>query len=193
MRTLLNTKKLERLILYTHLSNHICGSIVEVGVYKGGSAEAIAKTKINDKKLFLFDTFEGMPQECEHDNYHKKGDFSDTSLESVVQGLGRFKNVFVHRGLFPQETGGFLGRETFSMVHIDVDIYKSYMDCLNFLWPRIVKGGIIIFDDYNEKTCLGAKLAVDEFFAAKKEPLIWPCFAQICAVKSTDATLPIKL
>ena len=186
MKTLLGAHKLGRLVVYVKLSNQIEGSIAEVGVYKGGSAEAIAKNKRSDKRLFLFDTFEGMPETCDKDNYHKRGDFADTSMESVQAGLAKYKNVHIHKGLFPQDTGHFVAEERFSLVHIDVDIYRSYMDTLEFLWPRVVRGGVVVMDDYNGKACLGAKAAVDEFFSSRRESLVWACQSQVCVVKGSD-------
>ena len=193
MKTLLGEQKLQRLVTYVRLSNHIEGSIAEIGVYKGGSAMSIARNKREDKRLFLFDTFDGLPQECEKDNHHKKGDFADTSLESVREGLKNFDNVYIHKGLFPHETGTAIWNEVFSLVHIDVDLYKSYVDTLNFIWSRVVKGGIVVMDDYNASTCLGAKLAVDEFFYDKREALIWSCMSQICAVKGSEAHIPFRM
>jgi len=184
METLLGYDRRDKLRLYTQLANFLPGNIAEVGVYKGGSAEIIAEKKLPKKKLFLFDTFCGMPETSPEDNYHKKGNFSDTSYEAVLSGMKKFENVHVFKGVFPEENSDVVASESFCMVHIDVDIYKSYMDCLNFFWPRLVKNGIMIFDDYHEKSCLGAKKAVDEFFVDKIEKPIWPCWSQACLIKS---------
>jgi O-methyltransferase len=48
-----------------------------------------------------------------------------------------------------------------------LDIYKSIVDSLNFIWPRLSSGGIIVFDDYGFPTCPGAREAVDDFFSGK--------------------------
>lgn len=57
-------------------------------------------------------------------------------------------------------------------LHLDVDIYDSYKNCLNFFHEKMIKGGIMVFDDYNANTCLGAKKAVDEFVKLHKIELI---------------------
>lgn len=51
-----------------------------------------------------------------------------------------------------------------ALLHIDGDLYQSYKDALTVLFPLVVKGGIIIFDEYNEPAWPGATKAVDEFF-----------------------------
>ena len=56
-----------------------------------------------------------------------------------------------------------------------MDIYKSVIDCCEFIYPRLLKGGVLIFDDYGFRSCPGAKKAVDYFFRDKIEvPLILP-------------------
>ena len=148
------------------------GDAAEIGVYKGGTAKLLAKI-IKNKNIYLFDTFAGMPQTSEMD-IHKKGDFSDTVFNDVSDYLRDFKNIFFYQGLFP-ETAGPIKNKIFSFVHIDVDIYKSVFDCCDFFYSRMVKGGIMIFDDYGFLSCPGAKIAVDHFFKNKKEI---PCYLQ---------------
>lgn len=183
MESILGNLRKEKLSIYANLSNYLSGNIAEVGVYKGGSAEIIAKAKEESKKFYLFDTFEGMPEVNEKDNYCKKGDFNHTSFDFVQNGLKDYKNIFIYKGIFPKENSEFIEQETFSLVHIDVDIYKSYKDCLEFFYPRMVHGGIIVLDDYNHEHCQGAKLATDEFMHGKNEKLIWHMFSQVCIIK----------
>mgnify|MGYP003349306476 CR=1 FL=1 len=86
--------RLGKLKLYVNLANYLDGNLCEVGVYKGGSAEIIAKNKTDERKLFLFDTFEGLPEVSNHDNFHKTGDFNETSYESVKENLKSYKNIY---------------------------------------------------------------------------------------------------
>jgi len=183
MITLLGNLRQEKLKIYVNLANYLNGNICEVGVYKGGSAEIIAKNKNEDKKLYLFDTFEGMPSVSEKDNHHKKTDFNDTSYEKVKDSLSSFKNVFVYKGVFPVQNSEVVKEEKFSLVHLDVDIYESYKNCLEFFYPKLVSGGILILDDYHAKTCAGAKIAVDEFLKNKPEKPIWDTFSQAVVIK----------
>ena len=134
--------------------------------------DTLNRHKSTTRNIYLYDTFEGMPDTDTEKDWHKKGDFSDTSLEMVKQRVQNNNIVEFNKGFLPQS---FKGKEAhqISFAHIDVDIYKSVIDCCEFIYPRMVKGAVIIFDDYGFPTCPGAKQAVDEFFKDKKEtPII---------------------
>lgn len=152
---------------------NLSGEVAEIGVYKGGSAKLLAKMfESTGKILALFDTFFGMPPVDPDKDIFQEGAFGDTSLEKVKAYLSDCKNVNLYQGLFP-DTATSIKDKTFCFVHVDVDIYKSVMDCCNFFYSRMTKGGVIIFDDYGYLKCPGAKMAVDEFFADKSES---PCY-----------------
>ncbi|MDD5585209.1 MAG: macrocin O-methyltransferase [Candidatus Omnitrophica bacterium] len=154
--------------LAKHASN-LRGDVAEVGVYKGGTARLLATTfDLKIKNLHLFDTFTGMPPIDAKRDTHREGDFNDCSLENVKAYLSDYKNVHFYRGIFPA-TVKPIENSTFCLVHVDVDIYKSVMDCCIFFYPRMEKGGLMIFDDYTSSTCPGVRAAVDEFFSDKPE------------------------
>ncbi len=155
-------------VLYTLIRQAVSvpGDVWECGVYKGGTAAMMAAMLSRfapDKRLYLFDTFAGMPQTDPTKDWHQQGDFSDTSLESVRQYVGHEKICIARKGFIPDTFKG-LEQATIALAHIDVDIYKSILDCLAFIWPRLSVGGFIIFDDYGFPSCPGARAAVDEFF-----------------------------
>lgn len=161
---------------------HIVGDIWECGVYRGGTAAMIAAILSDhcpSKKLFLFDTFEGMPETNPERDLHQKGDFSDTTVEAVINYIGLVDATcadlcFVRKGLIPATFSG-LESSTIAFAHIDVDIYQAVLDCLYFIWPRLSIGGMIVFDDYGFPSCPGARAAVDEFFLKKRcVPLCLP-------------------
>ena len=148
------------------------GDMAEVGVYQGGSAKLISEVK-NEKELHLFDTFEGLPKVSEKDthfgtSYWKTGEFSNTSLENVKNYLSNYKNVYCYKGKFP-ETSNPIKDKKFSFVHLDVDLFQSTIDCLDFFYPRMVNGGIILTHDYHTD---GVKQAFNEFCKDKKIPQI---------------------
>ena len=148
------------------------GDIAEVGVYRGGSAKLIASLK-GDKTLHLFDTFKGLPAVRADVDTHKEADFNDTSLEVVQRYLSRYSGLLFYQGFFPDSARELSKTATrFSLVHLDVDIYESTKAGLEFFYPRMVAGGIIISHDYRNLGCAGVKKAVDEFFAVKPEPII---------------------
>jgi O-methyltransferase len=139
----------------------------EVGSYKGGSAKFIAEAFGywgRFPTIHVIDTFEGHPDVIVPavDGTHAPGAFSDTSYDAVKSYLAPFGNVNVHAGAF-QDQCSALSDLTFGLVHIDVDIYRSTADCLQFFWPRLCDAGVIVVDDYGFVTCHGAKQAVDEF------------------------------
>ena len=149
------------------------GDVAEVGVYKGGTAKLLAQSVAStDKTVHLFDTFAGMPSSDPAKDVFKEDDLTDTSLDGVQAFLQDCPNVRFHPGLFPL-TASEVEQRTFCLVHIDVDIYQSVLDCCRFFYPRLHPGGAIVFDDYGFLTCPGGKMAVDEFFADKPEH---PCY-----------------
>jgi O-methyltransferase len=159
------------------------GEIAELGVYRGGSAKLIASLK-GDKALHLFDTFEGMPAVNPDMDRHRTGDFAETSMKAVQQYLGRFSNIFYHPGFFPDSARDLAKTPmSFSMIHLDVDIYESTKAGLEFFYPRMAKGAIIISHDYRRLSCAGVKRAFDEFFADKPEPVIELWQTQCLVVK----------
>ncbi len=167
--TLVSNDRLEKIILYANERKNLLGDISEVGVYKGGTAKLISKIfSDTNKKIYLFDTFEGMPPSDPKKDFHNEGDFNDTNIKLVKEYLKDCNNISIFKGFFPDSATEIL-LSKFCFVHIDVDIYKSVFDCCKFFYSRMVKNGIIIFDDYGFKTCPGAKLAVDEFFKNKIE------------------------
>lgn len=166
----------QRCYLLHHLAAYVScleGQAAEIGVYKGGTARLIAKTlEPKNKEIHLFDTFTGMPETNPQKDSYRAGAFSDTSLESVKNYLADCQNIFLYPGMFP-ETAGPIEDRQFCFVHIDVDIYDSVKNCCEFYFPRLVGGGLLVFDDYGDRSCPGAKAAIDEFFSTTLEKPIY--------------------
>jgi len=182
-RTLLTEASAHMLFSLARHASRLDGLMAEVGVYRGGTARILAHVARDaQRRLHLFDTFEGMPEtDLDHD-LHTKGDFSDTSLASVRHFLEEFDCIELHPGIFP-ETARDLEAASFSLVHVDVDIFQSVAACCEFFYPRMVPGGVIVFDDYAQTSCPGAKKAVDEFFADKPEPVLHLVTSQAITIK----------
>lgn len=147
------------------------GDIAEVGVYKGGSAKIICELK-GRKKFLLFDTFEGMPDVHEGVDRHKRGDFSDTTLEDVRKFLGNYRNLEFYKGYFPESAKSIDASRNYCFVHLDVDLYKSTMDCLKYFYPKLNKGGMLLSHDYCSISCPGVQRSFKEFFLDKPEPIL---------------------
>jgi hypothetical protein len=130
-----------------------------------------------DKHFYCIDTFEGIP-EVDKVDIHRKGDFSislDTVKQTLTSFLGRITFI---KGRFPTDNPNLLDNKTFSLVHIDVDIYTSMLECLQYFWPKMNKGGIIIMDDFFAPTTPGATKAIMEFFnwSQIKQAALYQCY-----------------
>lgn len=142
------------------------GEVLELGVYKGGSALVLQRAAPT-RQLHLFDTFSGHPDvDRFHDDRsaHPVGRFSDTNVNEVA-ALFRGAPVAIHRGVFPWSAKYWHPAPRLVVVHIDADLYESVRAACELLWPWMVPGGVMVFDDYGFPDCPGAKRAVDEWAA----------------------------
>jgi O-methyltransferase len=168
-------------VLYTLAQQALAldGEFWECGVFKGGTALLLARLlaeKGNGRAvtLRLFDTFSGMPETDAEKDRHRQGDFMDTSLTAVQKRVGHAEVVKFHPGFIPQTFAG-MEASRIAWAHVDVDIYQTVRDCCAFIYPRLLPGGFMIFDDYGFPSCPGARQAVDEFFRTKPEtPWVLP-------------------
>jgi hypothetical protein len=149
------------------------GAVAEVGVYRGGSARLFCESGCG-VPLHLFDTFEGMPAtNASTDGNFSAGDFADTSLEDVRRYLSPFPGVHFYKGLFPASARNTEAEAlTYRLVHLDVDIRESTFSSLEFFYPRLIRGGVIVSHDYSQLTAPGVKSAFDDFFRDKPETVI---------------------
>jgi len=141
------------------------GNIAEVGVYRGDFSKAISKY-LPDRKLFLFDTFEGFDARdiLEEDRdlngeFWGDGRFKNTSVEFVRENIGCYVDMEFRKGYFPETAVG-LEDEVFAFVSLDTDLYNPTLTGLEFFWPRMSRGGFIFVHDYDIKT---VERAVNEF------------------------------
>ena len=146
------------------LFSNIPGDIAEVGVFKGHSARVICEYKKN-KNLYLFDNFEGgIPEQKwnEIDAIGTQPESLDSMLADVERFLEKYPGVRFIKGVFPESAREEkeLRENEYSFVHLDCDLYQTTLDALNFFYPRIKKG-IILIHDYPALD--GVKKAVDEF------------------------------
>jgi predicted O-methyltransferase YrrM len=169
----------DRLYMLWQLAQNKKGGIgAEFGVYKGGSAKVIYNAL--EGELHLFDSFEGLPRETEHD-LHKEGDFNDVLLKDVKEYLSDCPNIFYHVGWFSD-----IGKPNvirYDFVHIDADLYESTMQALEYFYPRMKSGGFMIFDDYYWEGTPGVLKALHEFFSDKLETCINLRNAQCLIIK----------
>jgi hypothetical protein len=158
------------------------GDVIECGVFRGMSLRRIGlvlSETAPDKSLYGLDSFEGFPSERV-----SKVDQAFLRFLPLLRRkfkmcndtpdrLQRFFDCYgirgqTVRGFFSQTLSQFSSHQ-FCFVHLDCDIYESYKECLDFLYPRLIPGGVIVFDDYRSPKWPGAEKAVDEFFADRPE------------------------
>ena len=143
------------------------GEILEVGVWRGGTGCLIGRRAAllgMDTTVHLCDTFSGVVKAGQHDRHYDGGEHSDTN-EGVVRELAErlaLENVDILRGVFPDETGHRIETSSFRLCHIDVDVYESAREILKWVWPRMVTGGIVVFDDYGFLSTGGITRLVNE-------------------------------
>ena len=152
-------------------SRSIAGDIVECGTARGGSAALMGlalKRRGYSNRLWIFDTFEGMPAPTTEDPLSARsyigacrGDIDE--VRSVLQQLG-LSNIELVKGLV-QHTLPVTQTGPIAFLHIDTDWHDSVRACLETLYDRVSIGGIIQIDDYGYWS--GAKKAVEEFFSRR--------------------------
>ena len=180
-RMILTIREAYNIYFYLSSTLPLGGSTAEFGVYKGGGAKLIGEFK-SDLPLHLFDTFEGMPAVNNLVDMHHQGDFSDIALEEVQSYLKNYSRCYFHQGFFPAATHDLPENIEFCFGHLDVDIYESTLSGLEFFYPRLKRGGVIISHDFNSISCPGVRKAFDEYFIDKKEEVI-PLWDTQCMVR----------
>jgi hypothetical protein len=152
------------------VSRDIAGDVVECGSAQGGSAAlmALALRQLKSRRrLWLFDTFEGLPAPTSKDPDFELADlFTGTCVGTLDEVRGLFEQLNVAdgvefvKGLF-QETVPVTLIPRIAVLHIDGDWYESVKVCLDSLYDKVVPSGVIQLDDYGYWK--GARKAVDEF------------------------------
>jgi len=160
------------------------GDVAECGVYQGSTLIPIGlfvRQRRSPKRVLGFDSFAGLDEAVKvdiglvgaDDPEKKPGGFSHTSYETLVETIRQFdleSTVTPVRGYF-QDTLVRYSDRRFCFAHLDCVIYESYRRCLEFFYPRLGKGGVILLDEYNDPPWPGCTQAVDEFMADKPEKL----------------------
>lgn len=157
----------EAFIVYScaRAQSRLDGEMAEVGSYEGGSAKIICEAK-GERPLHIFDTFAGLPEPTADDRIVHRGQMYACSLESVRGYLSGYANVSFYEGIFPL-TAGPVAEKRFSFVHLDVDLYESTLAGLEFFYPRLVPGGVILSHDYS--VLAGVRRAFEQFLSDKPE------------------------
>ena len=170
------------------VGNSIPGDIVECGVWKGGMMQLAALTLLSlgdkSRKIYLYDTFEGMPEPGEKDinwdgvsakstweKYQKNGEkwgdggnLSEVTKTMISTNYPRDNLIFV-KGMVEDTIPDHMP-ESISILRLDTDLYSSTLHELENLYPRLIEGGVLVIDDYGYY--LGAREATDKYFRENK-------------------------
>ncbi len=182
-------------------THNIPGCFVEAGTWKGGCAAMMALANLRygktRRQIYLFDSFQGIPEpDAEKDDKDWIQQHMYLSLDNchgqlrpvgcIVASQGDVEKVFFDVVGYSREKveiipGWFQDTlpkveprmESIAILRLDGDLYDSIRTCLEILYPRLVKNGFLIIDDWS---LAGARTAVKEFFA--KQPVApYMCYA----------------
>lgn len=136
------------------------GAIAELGVFRGEFAAAMNEL-LPERRLYLFDTFEGFdPEEDAPEGLAAAHETA--SAEMVLQRLPHAEQAIVRAGLFPETAAG-LEEETFALVSLDADLEESTLAGLRWFAPRMAKGGFLLLHDWNHPGLPGVRAAVERY------------------------------
>ncbi len=144
----------------------LSGSLIEIGVWRGGTGALIARRAKAEgiaEPVYLCDTFTGVVKAGQRDLHYYGGEHANTS-RAIVESLCRkleLDNVTILEGIFPDDTAEAVAGEKFRFCHIDVDAYQSAEDILDWIWDKLVVGGMVVYDDFGFGLCDGIRKHVD--------------------------------
>ncbi len=185
------------------VKSKIEGSLVEAGVWRGGSSMLMAQTLLNrherTRDMYLYDTFEGMPEpgECDveaftgrvaHDQWTKDkrvgyNDWLYAPIETVKRNMSSTGYPVEHLHFVKgrvEETIPGSAPDRIAILRLDTDFYSSTIWELSHLFPRLVPGGVLIVDDFGYWK--GARAAVDEYLERNKINILLNRVDQTCRI-----------
>jgi hypothetical protein len=156
------------------IKNNVPGDLIETGVWRGGATifmkALLQSANISDRKVFVADSFEGLPvpdgnkYKADKDSTFHKWTELAVSLETVKNNFIKYglldDNVVFLKGWF-KDTLPTAPIKSLSILRLDGDMYESTWDALINLYPKLSVGGYILIDDY--KTVKNCKQAVDDY------------------------------
>ncbi len=158
------------------------GDIAECGVFRGSTLWLMgvtAREQAPDKDLLGLDSFEGFPdgQVTDEDtSFFRTRSRLSKKFRYANDVPDRIERIFAAYGIKGRPLVGYFEKtlpeitgRRFCFIHLDSDTYASHIECLGALYDRVVPGGIVVFDDYQQAKWPGATKAIDEFFATRTE------------------------
>jgi len=183
--TMLSRQKLYFLLKLFGLTLNLAGDVFEAGVGSGGSSrlmlDCLVRAKSN-KRMWLLDTFAGYQKvDSAKDGRHVQVNQCKCKSKADVQQFLANEQISTHliEGLIPS-TLARVRSDAISFAHIDVNLYEPTLAASDFVLARLVKGGVVLFDDYSWPATFAARRAIDEVCSRKQQDVI-------CVPESTQA------
>lgn len=167
------------------MAAHLPGDFVECGVNKGFMSSAIMRLldwNSQDRCFNLLDTFSGV--DCrylshadidvgvvERNKREIECGFYTFDIESVRQNFSEWKNTKIIVGAIPESLVEITSKQI-AFIHLDLNCSKPEVAASEYLWDRIVPGGIILMDDYGYVGYGSQKLGMDAFARSKGLPIL---------------------
>lgn len=164
-----------------HQFKNIPGCVVECGVWRGGMIAGISRIFGDSRKYILFDSFEGLPDAQEIDgksaiNWQANKEapdyfdncFAEKDWVMEALNLSKISNYELVEGWFNKTIPGYSFDDKIAILHLDGDWYDSTKICLDYLFPKVNTGGLILIDDY--LIWDGCSRAVHDFLSENKRP-----------------------
>ncbi|MEP0990885.1 MAG: TylF/MycF/NovP-related O-methyltransferase [Tateyamaria sp.] len=172
--------RLHSLLWAAQNAMHVPGDFVECGVYKGFSFHFLT-TYLNfndvDKTLYLYDTYQGIPEEMNSENrsnsvYERDTDKDPDAILNLVKNRFRnVSNVQIIQGMVP-DSFEQSSPDKISLLHIDMNSAASELAALEALFDRVQPGGMILFDDYGWTGYAAQRHAENAFMAARNHHIL---------------------
>lgn len=151
------------------LAEGVAGDLIEAGVWRGGAIifmrALLAAHAVTDRQVIAADSFTGIPlsEKFRHDEVNKWTDRWEAGLTDVRAAIARFdlldEQVELLEGFFADTLPGLASREL-AMIRLDSDSFDSTETSLEYLYPLLNKGGVVIVDDWH---LIGCRIAVDNY------------------------------
>jgi O-methyltransferase len=174
--TMIGLKRLDNLqdCVADVLRKRVPGDLIEAGVWRGGSTifmrAMLQAYGVNDRNVWVADSFQGLPKPDEKSYPADKGDVLWTNKELAVS-VDEVKVYFQRYGVLDDRVKFLVGWfkdtlpqnpiDSLAILRIDADMYQSTMEALQYLYPKLSLGGYCIIDDYGAGPA--CKKAVDDF------------------------------
>lgn len=139
----------------------VTGAAAELGVYRGFFARCINQL-LPDRKLYLFDSFEGFAEEVRASDSFQAA-HRNTAVDKVLAIMPHPETITVKPGFFPGSLEGL--EEKFCLVSLDVDFYQTTLEGLRYFWPRIEQGGYLLLHDWGSPKLPGVAKALADYEA----------------------------